>query len=126
MNHSLHSALLTSYEQMPVEESLSTNFLGSLIDNHLNWRNPIELMIPKLSGACYAVRLMFRNSSFTTLSLKLIYFTYFNSIIKYGIIIGVLLPLVGGCRLYKQKLSALWLVPDPELHIEVCLKDQRF
>lgn len=67
MNHSLLSALLTSHEEMPVDEMLSTNFLGSLTDNHLNWRNPIDQMIPKLSGACYAVRSMFRNSNFTAL-----------------------------------------------------------
>jgi len=40
MNHSLYSALLTSYEETPVEEMLSANFLGSLTDNHLNWTNP--------------------------------------------------------------------------------------
>jgi len=51
-------------------------------------------MIPKLSGACYAFRLMFHNSNFTTL--KRIYFVYFNSIIKYGLIVGVILPLLGG------------------------------
>ena len=67
MNHSLLSALLTSHEETFVGEMLSTNFLGSLIDNHLNWRNPTEQMIPKISGACYAVRLMFHNSNFTTL-----------------------------------------------------------
>jgi hypothetical protein len=67
MNYSLHSALLTNYEETPVEEMLSANFLDSLIVNHLNWRNPIEQMIPKLSGVCYAVGLMFCNSNFTTL-----------------------------------------------------------
>jgi hypothetical protein len=97
MNHSLLSALLTSHEEMPVEETLSTNFLGSLIDNHLNWRNPIEQMIPKLSGTCYAVRLMFCESNFS--ALKRIYFAYFNSIIKYRIIVGVILTLVGGFSL---------------------------
>jgi hypothetical protein len=103
---------------------LSTNFLGSLIDNHLNWRNPTKEIIPKLSGACYAVRSKFRNSNFTTL--KWIYFAYFNSVMKYGIIVGVILPLVGGYSLYKWNLSALGLVNDPELHIEVCLKNWRF
>ena len=67
MNHSLHSALVTSHEETPVEETLSTNSLGSLIDNHLNWRNPIEQMILKLSGARYAVRSKFHNSNLTAL-----------------------------------------------------------
>jgi hypothetical protein len=41
-------------------------------------------MIPKLSRACEAVRLMFHISNITTL--KSIYFAYFHSVIKYGII----------------------------------------
>jgi hypothetical protein len=41
-------------------------------------------MIPELSGACYAVRLMLHISNINTL--KSIYFAYFHSIIKYGII----------------------------------------
>jgi IS1 family transposase len=41
-------------------------------------------MIPKLSGTCIAVRSMFHISSTNTL--KSIYFAYFHSIIKYGIV----------------------------------------
>jgi IS1 family transposase len=41
-------------------------------------------MVPKLSGACYAVRSMYHISNIKTL--KSIYFAYFHSIIKYGII----------------------------------------
>jgi hypothetical protein len=41
-------------------------------------------MIPKLSGACYVVRMMVHISNITTL--KSIYFAYFHSIIKYEII----------------------------------------
>jgi hypothetical protein len=35
---------------------VSTKFLGLQIDDHLNWKNRIDQMVPKLSGACYAVR----------------------------------------------------------------------
>jgi hypothetical protein len=41
-------------------------------------------MIPKLSGACYTVWLMVHISDTTTL--KSVYFAYYHSIIKYGII----------------------------------------
>jgi hypothetical protein len=44
-------------------------------------------MVPKLSGACYAVRSMYHISYINIL--KTIYFAYFYSIIKYGIIFGV-------------------------------------
>jgi hypothetical protein len=41
-------------------------------------------MVPKLSGACYAVRSMYHINNINTL--KSIYFAYSHSIIKYGII----------------------------------------
>jgi hypothetical protein len=41
-------------------------------------------MIPKLGGACYAVRWVVHISNITTF--KSIYFAYFHSVIKYGII----------------------------------------
>jgi hypothetical protein len=67
-----------------VEESINTKFLGLQTNNHLNWKNHIALMIPKLSRACYAVTLMSHISGTDTL--KSVYFAYFHSIMKYGII----------------------------------------
>jgi hypothetical protein len=48
--------LSTGYNDKYTEESTQTEFLGSQIDNHLNWKNCIDQLIPKLSEACYAVR----------------------------------------------------------------------
>jgi hypothetical protein len=42
-------------------------------------------MIPKLNGACYSVRSVIHIGNITTL--KSIYFAYFHSIMKYGIIV---------------------------------------
>ena len=46
---------------------LNMKFLGLQIDNHLNRKNHIEQMIPKLSAACYAVRSMVHISNFNTI-----------------------------------------------------------
>ena len=81
--NSSHSALHTGYEKKYIKETMNTKFLGLKIDNHRNWKCHIEEMIPKLSGACYAVR-MGHISNINTL--KSIYIAYFHSIIKYGII----------------------------------------
>ena len=35
---------------------MNTKFLDIQTDNHLNWKNHTEQIIPKLSAACYAVR----------------------------------------------------------------------
>ena len=84
------SALHTGYKENYIEEMANTESLGLQIDNHLNLKNRSELMIHKLSGACYAVRSTVHVSDITTL--KSTYFADFHSIIKYGIIFGVTLP----------------------------------
>ena len=63
---------------------VNTEFLGLQIGNDLNWKNRSEQMIPQLTGACYAIRLMVYISNITTL--KSIRYAYFHSIIEYGMI----------------------------------------
>jgi len=47
--NSSHSTLHIGYRQKYTEETVHTKFLGLQIDNHINWKNHIEEMIPKLS-----------------------------------------------------------------------------
>jgi hypothetical protein len=54
-----------------------------IIDSHI-WKTHVDLLVPKLSGACYAVRYLSHISNINIL--KLIYFAYFHSLIKYRII----------------------------------------
>ena len=61
-----HSRLHISYKEKYIEGKLNTKFLSLQIDNHLNWKNQIEQMIPKLSAACYAVRSVVHMSNITT------------------------------------------------------------
>jgi hypothetical protein len=66
-----------AYEDKYIEESVHTEFLGLQIDSHLNWKTHVDQLVPKLSGACYAVRSL---SHFSNINiLKLIYFAYFHS-----------------------------------------------
>jgi hypothetical protein len=46
-----HSTLHVDYKEKHIEEAENTTFLGLQIDNHINWKNHIEEMIPKLSRA---------------------------------------------------------------------------
>jgi hypothetical protein len=63
------------------------NSVDSLqIDNSVNLTNHTDKFIPKLNGSRYAVRSTFRISN--TDILKLAYFAYFLSMLKYGIILG--------------------------------------
>ena len=65
-------------------EAVNLKFLGMQIDNHLNWKNHIDQIIPKLSAAYYIVRQMFYICNSDTL--RSIYFVCFHSIVSYGII----------------------------------------
>jgi len=85
--NSSHSTLHFGYKEKYIEETVNTKFLGLQIDNHINWKNHIEQMIPKLSAACYTVRSMVHTSNINTL--KSIYYVYFHSVTKYGIIFWV-------------------------------------
>jgi hypothetical protein len=40
------------YKKEYIEERVNTKFLGLQIDNHPNWMNSIEQMIPKFSRIC--------------------------------------------------------------------------
>ena len=82
--NSAHSTLHISYTEKYIERTQNTKFLYLQIYGHINWKNHTEETIYKLSGVCYAVRSMVHISNIYTL--KLIYYTYFHSIIKYGII----------------------------------------
>jgi hypothetical protein len=75
-NNSPQYVLNIEYSGKYIEESVNTKFLGLQIDNHLSWSNHIDKLIPKLGGACYAVRCMFHISN--TEILKSIYFAYFS------------------------------------------------
>jgi hypothetical protein len=55
-NKSPQYDLKIGYGKKYIEESINTKFLGLQIDKHLNWKNYIDLMIPKLSIACYTIR----------------------------------------------------------------------
>ena len=62
----------------------NTKFLGLTLDNTLSWRTHIDTIIPKLSSASFALGVV---KSFLSLdSLKMVYYSYFHSIMTYGLI----------------------------------------
>ena len=67
-----------------LENVISTKFLGLHIDKHLNWKEHIEHITPKLSSACYAIRSLSAINCLNTL--KSVYFAYFHSLMRYGVI----------------------------------------
>jgi hypothetical protein len=76
--------LSIGYVDKTIKEAETTKFLGLQIDNNLNWKTHIQYIIPKLSSACFAMRTI--TSLMKTGTLKLVCFSYFHSIMSYGII----------------------------------------
>jgi hypothetical protein len=66
-NNSPQYALSVGYNGKYIKESVNKIFLCLQIDNHLNWTNHIDKRIPKLIGACYAVRSVLYVSNTDTL-----------------------------------------------------------
>ena len=61
----------------------STKFLDLTIDSTPSWREHIAALTTKLNKACFAIRAI---KHFMTLKvLKMVYFSYFHSIMSYGI-----------------------------------------
>jgi hypothetical protein len=62
----------------------NTKFLGLTLDNTLSWRTHIDTIIPKLSSASFS--LIVAKPFLSQDSLKMVYYSYFHSIITYGLI----------------------------------------
>jgi hypothetical protein len=72
------------YQKKIITGTNNTKFLGLVLDKNISWKNHVQKIIPKLSSASYLVRRMYPCCSSDTL--KMIYFTYFHTILDYGII----------------------------------------
>ena len=59
-------------------------FLGLTINDSLTWKTHIDVILPKLSSACFAIRSVKPYVSQQTL--KAIYYAYFHAIMSYGVI----------------------------------------
>ena len=78
------SAFDIIYKDQKLTTVDSITFLALTLDNSLSWKKHIEAIVPKLSTATFAMRVV---QPFLSLdSLKLIYLSYFHSILTYRII----------------------------------------
>ena len=72
------------HENKQITTVNTIKFLGLIIDSTLSWKQHIESIIPKLNKACFAIRLV--KPYMTLETLRMIYFSYFHSVLMYGII----------------------------------------
>ena len=86
-----------------ITNSFYTKFVGMAIDNTLSWNNHIDLLMKKLSTACYIIR---NAKTYTSaLSLKIIYHTFFHLGMIYKIIFWG--KLVVSCTIFNMQKKAI-------------------
>lgn len=81
--HSLNNHVVLNNEKL--EFTTSTVFLGITLDSSLQWGPHITSLSGRLSSAAYAVRKIREITDIATA--RLVYFSYFHSIMSYGILL---------------------------------------
>ena len=59
-------------------------FLGLHLDSHLSWKSHTNVLVRKLSSVCYVLRKL--SNILNIVTLRIVYFAYFQSLVNYGII----------------------------------------
>ena len=75
--------LQVEYLSKSITGADNIKFLGLELDKNMSWKNHIQLILPKLSSACYLVRKLYPCCELNTI--KIIYFAYFHSVMEYGV-----------------------------------------
>jgi hypothetical protein len=76
--------LQLTYEGEVLTETDNVKFHGLQLHNNLTWKIYIDQFLQKLSSACFIMRRLVHVSHTDTL--RTVYFAYFHSLVKYGII----------------------------------------
>jgi hypothetical protein len=72
------------YNNKHIVNNTHTKFLGIIVASSLSWKNHIDGLVIKLSNASYSVRVL--RPFVSQKALRMIYFSYFHTILTYGII----------------------------------------
>jgi hypothetical protein len=83
--HNAHNHIDVILGESEINKSVSANFLGVLVDSHLKWDEHVRALSAKLAGSLYVLR-EFGFLGNVGLS-KLIYFSLFESHIRYSIVL---------------------------------------
>jgi hypothetical protein len=71
INQQNTASIQVTYRDEPIQEEINVKFLGLEIDKDMNWKTPIEYMLPKLECVCYVIRCFKHYSTIETF--KMVY-----------------------------------------------------
>jgi len=83
-NHHKKTDTQVAVKDFVIPNTTSIKFLGLLLDNKLTWKAHSRELVIKLNKACYAIRTI--KSLVSLKELISIYFSYFHSLLTYGVI----------------------------------------
>jgi hypothetical protein len=72
------------YKNKEIANTSNTKFLSLTLDNTFSWKNHRNTIAAKLSSACFAVSAI--KPFLSQESLRMVYFSYFHSIMTYGLV----------------------------------------
>jgi len=84
------SDIQITYEDKQICTATEIKLLRLFINNNFSWKIRIECITSKLSSTCYAMRSVKPYVSINTL--KMIYYSYFHSVMTYGLLLWRALP----------------------------------
>jgi hypothetical protein len=76
--------IIIKHENKKIANTCTAKFLGLTLENTLSWKTNIDTIVTKLSPVTSAIRTV--KPFLSQNSLKMIYYSYFHSIMTYGII----------------------------------------
>ena len=93
-------------------------------DNTLSWNNHIDLLMKKLSKACYIIRNA--KTYMSAPSLKVVYYAFFHLVMSYGIIFWRNLSHSSIIFRIKKKQLELRKAVGTKFRVEIYLRNYKF
>jgi len=105
-SNTAHVPLDIYYKDNVINEVKCSTFLGMHIDNHMNWKNHVEQILPKLGAACFSIRNLIHTLHPDVL--HMVHLAYFYSVLQYGIIFWGNSTLVH--QVFKLQKRVVWVM----------------
>jgi hypothetical protein len=106
-----------AYDIKQIISPSNIKFLGIYIDDKMSWKHHIEQISPKLNTVCYIITI---KPYISINTLKMAYYSYFNSFINYGLPFWGNSPKCINIFRIQKKIISIMLA-----HVEICSENKK-